>query len=192
MRFWLLSVLFVAFLGTSLSASAQQGCQPLSTPGAPNAPCTPIVGFGLLGADLAISVSSALGVRKAPILFAITSVGLAGGIVGGVLIDRRIQGQIAHDTLGVSSMILGMGGIIPSVLIVLQTRSNDASKPPKEEKKKKGEKKEGEEETEALLLPPGLLNLSDGQVRLSAPSIISMQGQGKDLPMGALLFSGSF
>jgi hypothetical protein len=177
MRAWFLSLCTATALCLVSSANAQ-------TPeGGPRAPGTAIIGLGLLGGEVAASVSTAFGVRKAPVLFAVTSGGLALGLVTGIFANR-IKGPIAHDVVGVSSIVLGMGGIIPSVLLVLQIRSNDATK--------KGKKKKPDEETTALLVPPALLNLSEGEFHLSAPSIVPLAAKDKERPIGAVLFSGSF
>ena len=177
MRAWFLSLCTATALCLASSAQAQ------TTPEVgPRAPGTAIIGLGLLGGEVAASVGTALGVRKAPVLFAVTSAGLALGLVTGIFANR-IQGPIAHDVVGISTITLGMGGIIPSVLMVLQIRSNDATKKDKKKKSK---------EATALLVPPALFNVSDGEFRLSAPSIVPFVAKDKETPVGAILFSGSF
>jgi hypothetical protein len=177
MRAWFLS------LCTAIALCATPAHAQTAPDTGPRARGTAIIGLSLLSGEAAASISTAFGVRKAPVLLAVTSGGLAVGLVAGIFANR-IKGPILHDVVGVSTIALGMGGIIPSVLLVLQIRSNDATK--KEKKKKPNE------EITALLVPPALLNLSAGEFRLSAPSIVPLVAKNKENPIGALLFSGSF
>jgi hypothetical protein len=177
MRTCLLILCAAVTLSFATPAHAQAAAEP-------KAPGTAIAGMGLLGGELGASLGTIFGIRKAPVLFAVTSVGLATGLVCGIFANK-IQAPVRHDIVGVSTLVLGMGGAIPAVLIVLQVRSKDSLKTDKDKKKK------GKEST-ALLVPPGLFNVSDGEFHLSAPSIVPLVGREKEKPVGAVLFSGSF
>jgi hypothetical protein len=178
MRAWFLGLSTAIALSFATNATGQEI----------RAPGTAIPGLGLIGAEVASSVSTAFGVRKAPVLFAVTSLGAAVGIVGGIFANR-IQAPLLHDVVGVSTLTIGMGGVVPATLIVLQIRSNDSTREKKDKKEKRSKK---DDAPTALLVPPGLLNYREGEVSLSAPTLMPLIAKEKENPLGAVLFSGNF
>jgi hypothetical protein len=137
--------------------------------------------MGLIGLEAAASVSTAFGLRNPYWLAGVSAAGLAGGIVGGVFANR-IQGPILHDVVGVSSLVIGMGGILPATLLVLQIRSREPEEKAKDDKKKE----------QAALPPPALFQVREGNFALSAPAPAPLSALPGDAPVGAALFSGTF
>lgn len=167
-------VISVVFFLTALSspAYAQEEPPPAQTRG------TAIVGMGLLGGELVLSIGAVAGLRKPVWVLSTGALGLAGGIIGGIFYEK-IQSPFARDLGSVSSLVLGMGGVIPTILILMQTRANDAEKPV-------------QEAPSLSLAPPALLQLSEGRVEVGLPSLVPLLGQKGEISMGALLLSGEF
>jgi hypothetical protein len=158
-------VLAADVLSHAERAHAQMGAQVEGTPKG-------TIGLGLIGAELGLIIPVSAGLDETWSLLVFHVVGGAAGALGGYFGFDRQSGNTFRG-LSIGSLVLGMGMIIPTIVITVgKTRYNeDDLNDDREDAAEDAAEEQAALLREEIAAGPGLLRFTGGRLRLSMPGV---------------------